>query len=168
MAAVAVLHRAPGVALRMMVVAGAAVEESMKVRQIDLAGLVGVHRDIVGAVEVRARHIADVGGIGLVEVVAKVPHMAAAEDIDLGEAPHKIADMEDLEEGHYRAADVVAGNPGVVDSSPETGHNPGEAQEEHRVVADTPAAGIDRVGAADSPAEESLGHCEHWRAVATL
>lgn len=155
MTAVAGLHRAPGVH-RTMLVAVAAVEQGTELHHIDLAGLAGAHRDTVAEVEVRGDHMTAVGDMG------KVPHMVVVEDIDPEGACHDVVDLEvDLEEERHMAADFVAGNLGVADSSPETDHNPEGAQEEQHVVAGTLAAGIGQMGAADSPAEESLGDCEH-------
>lgn len=156
MAAVALLHTAPGVLHRTVVVAVAAVEQGTELHHIDLAVLAGPHRDIVAGVEMRARRMTAVGDMG------KVHHMTDEEDIDPEGVCHKVVDVkEDLEGERHMAADVVAGNLGVADSSPETDHNPEAAQEEQHVVADTLATGIDLVGAADSLAEESLGDCEH-------
>lgn len=154
-AAVAGLHRAPGVH-HTMLVAVATVEQDTEIHRIDLAGLVGAHRDTVVVVEVKGDHTTAVGDMG------KVHHTIVGEDIDPEGPCYDVVDLEeDLEEVRHMAADFVAGNLGVADSSSETDHNPEGGQEEHHVAVGTLAAGIGLMEVAHSPAEEGLGDCQH-------
>ena len=159
-----VLHKAPEVVPRRVLVAGAEVEEDMRVYHIDPVGLAEAHHNIVEGVGARARRMTAAADIGLVEGAEKVLHMVV-EDIELEEDRRRVADVKEDLEGHRKVA-VVAHNPEVVDSSPGPDRNPEVAQEEHHAVVDSLAVGIGRVEVDGSLAEENLGDCESRSALA--
>ena len=185
-AGVVVLHRAPTVGPHAVLVAGVAAEEDRQVPHIDLAGLVGVLRNVAEVVVMAGRtpaaegtalvggagkmlHIGLTGLVGvlrnIVEVVVTAGRTVVAKCIDLEVARYRLVEtMEGLGEAYYKAADdfVVAYNLGVVDDDHVVDQKAEQALEDHHVLVDYFAGGIDWGEAADNLVEGNLVDCEYF------